>query len=173
MGRGPDGPTVTRSVAVGITALAVVAAAVTWFFGVGIPQSLAVGGVVAAVGVTWSAIRDDVSLTWPRPPVRSTPGARRELSEVAWALRAHGGVPERAVGRARAVARHRLRTVHRLDLDDPADRLAIEALLPPSVVAVLRSERQPELDLAGFGSVLSAIEALAPTNEPTTTERHP
>ncbi len=44
------------------------------------------------------------------------------------ALRARGGVPERTLARARAVARHRLRTLHRLDLDDPADRTAIEAV---------------------------------------------
>ncbi len=36
----------------GVLVLAVVAAAITWFFGVGVLQSLAVGGAVAAVGLT-------------------------------------------------------------------------------------------------------------------------
>ncbi|MFJ4221168.1 hypothetical protein [Curtobacterium luteum] len=145
---------------VGVVVFAVAAAAIVWFFGVGVVQSLAVGGVVAAVGLTWTAIRDGVPTTWPVPPVRSAPGARRELSETAWALRSRGGVPERALARARAVARHRLRTLHRLDLDDPGDRGAVETLLPPAVVAVLLHERRPGLDLATFGSILGAVEAL-------------
>lgn len=173
MVRGPDGPDVNPRAAAGVVVLAVIASAVVWFFGVGVALSLAVGGVVAAVGLTWTAIRDAPSLTWPVPPVRSAPGARRGLSETAWSLRSRGGVPERALGRARAVARHRLRTVHRLDLDDPDDRPAIEALLPPDVVAVLRSERRPELDLTAFGAVLTAVEALAPPTDRTATERHP
>jgi len=174
VGRGPDGPTVSRRATTAVVVCGVLAAAITWFFGVGIPQALAVGGVVAAVGLTWTAIRDGVPLTWPVPPVRSAPGARRELSETAWALRSRGGVPERALGRARAVARHRLRTVHRLDLDDPADRTAIAALLPPGVVAVLLRERRPGIDLAAFTEVLTAVESLAPTDDHTAlTERHP
>jgi hypothetical protein len=173
VGRRPDGPIVNPRAAAGVVVLAVIASAVVWFFGVGVPLSLAVGGVVAAVGLTWTAIRDGPSLTWPVPPVRSAPGARRGLSETAWALRSRGGVPERALGRARAVARHRLRLLHRLDLDDPGDRAAIEAVLPPTVVAVLQSERRPELDLAAFGTVLSAVEALAPPTDRTATERQP
>ncbi|MGG7307630.1 hypothetical protein ACQXVK_10605 [Curtobacterium sp. AB451] len=158
----------TRGRTIGVLVLAVVAAALTWFFGVGVVQSLAVGGVVAAVGLTWSAVREDVPLTWPVPPVRSEPGARRELSETAWSLRAHGGVPERTLARVRAVARHRLWTRHRLDLDDPGDRRAIEAVLPSAVVAVLVRERRSEIDLTTFASVLTALETLEPT-----TERHP
>lgn len=152
---------------VGVVVSAAVAAAVVWFFGVGVVQSLAVGGVVAAVGLTWTAIRDGVPATWPVPPVRSAPGARRELSETAWALRSRGGVPERALARARAVARHRLRTLHRLDLDDPHDRDAAEALMPAAVVTVLLRERGPELDLATFANVLGAVEALDDTDSRT------
>ncbi|WP_022902536.1 hypothetical protein [Curtobacterium sp. B8] len=101
------------------------------------------------------------------PPVRSAPGARRELSETAWALRSRGGVPERALARARAVARHRLRTLHRLDLDEPHDRDAAEALMPAAVVTVLLRERGPELDLATFANVLGAVEALDDTDSRT------
>lgn len=173
MVRGADGSVVSRRATVGVVLLAVLAAGVTWFFGVDVPQSLAVGGVVAAVGLTWSAIREGAPMTWPVPPVRSAPGARRAVSETAWALRARGGVPERTLGRARAVARHRLRTFHQLDLDDPDDRAAVEAVLPSSVVDVLQSERRPELDLAAFAAVLDAVEALAPTTDRTTTERQP
>ncbi|MGU3409407.1 hypothetical protein ACLBWP_04815 [Microbacterium sp. M1A1_1b] len=161
----------TRRSTVGVVLLAVVAAGITWFFGVGVVQSLAVGGIVAAVGLTWTAVRDGVPLTWPEPPVRTAPGARRELSQTAWTLRSHGGVPERALARARAVARHRLRTHHRLDLDDPADRAAIEAVIPPTVVIVLLSDRRPEVDLAAFGAVLTAIEAIEPTTQRTAIER--
>lgn len=155
----------------GVVVLALVAAGIAWFFGVDVPQALAVGGVVAAVGLTWTAIRDGAPLTWPAPGLRSAPGARRDLSETAWSLRSRGGVPERALGRARAVARYRLRTLHQLDLDDPDHRAAVEAVLPPAVVDVLRSERRPELDLAAFASVLTAVEALAPPPERTTTDR--
>jgi hypothetical protein len=157
----------------GVVVLAVVAAGITWFFGVDVPLSLAVGGVVAAVGLTWTAVRDGPPLTWPVPPVRSAPGARRELSETAWALRSRGGVPTRALSRVRAVARHRLRALHRLDLDDPDHLAAIEAVLPPAVVTVLRAERRPELDLAAFATVLTAVEALAPPTDHTTPERQP
>ena len=173
MGHDPDGPTVNPRSAAGVVVLAVIASGIVWFFGVGVPLSLAVGGVVAAVGLTWTAIRDGPSLAWPVPPVRSAPGARRDLSETAWALRSRGGVPERALARVRAVARRRLRTLHRLDLDDPDDRAAIEAVLPPAVVAVLRSERRPELDLAVFETVLTAVESLAPPTDRTATERQP
>ncbi|MBM7802416.1 hypothetical protein JOE58_001667 [Curtobacterium luteum] len=152
---------------VGVVVSAAVAAAVVWFFGVGVVQSLAVGGVVAAVGLTWTAISDGVPAIWPVLPVRSAPGARRELSETAWALRSRGGVPERALARARAVARHRLRTLHRLDLDDPHDRDAAEALMPAAVVTVLLRERGPELDLATFANVLGAVEALGDTDSRT------
>lgn len=177
MGRHP-GSVVNPRVAGGVVVLAVIAAGIAWFFGVDVPQALAVGGVVAAVGLTWAAVRDGAPLTWPAPPVRSEPGARRDLSETAWSLRSRGGVPERALGRARSVARHRLRTLHQLDLDDPDHRDRIEAVLPPPVVAVLSSERRPELDLAAFASVLTALEALAPptdqtTTDHTTTERQP
>jgi len=172
VGRVPDRAIVNPR-AVGVVVLAVITAAVVWFFGVDVPLSLAVGGVVAAVGLTWTAIRDGPSQAWPVPPVRSSPGARRDLSETAWALGSRGGAPERMIRRARAVARHRLRTSHRLDLDDSADRTAVEAVLPRDVVAVLCSGRPSELSLARFEALLRAVAAVAPPTERTTTERQP
>lgn len=157
----------SRRTAAGVVVLGLLVAAVVWFFGAGVVTALGVGGVVVAVGLVWTAVQDGESLAWPVPPVRSAPGARRDLQEVAWALRSRGGVPERLIARVRVVARRRLIVAHQLDLEDPADHDAIARVLPPSVVAVLTSERRPELTLASFDAVVRAVEALG-----TTTERH-
>jgi hypothetical protein len=154
-----DGMTNRRALG-GVIALALVAAAVLWFFGLGVVPALGVADVVVAVGVVWTATRDGESLAWPVPPVRTEPGARRDLSEIAWALRSRGGVPERLIARVRVVARRRLLVGHQLDLDDPADRAAIERVLAPDVVAVLTSARRPELTLTSFGAVIAAVESI-------------
>ena len=147
----------------GVIALALVVGAALWFFGLGVVPALGVSGVIVAVGVVWSATRDGESLTWPVPPVRTAPGARRDLQEVAWSLRSRGGVPERLIARARDVARRRLLAAHQLDLDDPAHRPAIERVLAPDVVAVLTSARRPELTLSSYSAVVAAVESLDPS----------
>jgi hypothetical protein len=151
---------------VGVVVLAVIVGAVLWFFGLGVVPALGVTGAIVAVGLVWLGARDGESLAWPTPPVRFAAGARRDVQEIAWALRSRGGVPERLLVRVRDVARRRLRAAHRLDLDDPGDQDAIARLLPPDVLAVLRSPRRPELTLASYSALLAAVERLP-------TERHP
>ncbi|PZE23104.1 hypothetical protein DEI81_08310 [Curtobacterium sp. MCBD17_013] len=143
-----------------VVVVAVVVGAAGWFFGLPVPQAVVVAAVITAVGLTWSAVRDDERLTWPAPPTDVVRGARRDVQALAWSLRSRGGVPERPVVRLRAAAGHLLLVHHGVDIDDPEARPAVERLLPPDVVRVLLSPRHPELDLATFSSLLIAVEAL-------------
>lgn len=150
-----------------VLVVAVVVAAVGWFFGLAVVQATLVAAVITAVGLTWSAVRDDDRLTWPSPPVHIPRGARRDVQGLAWSFRSRGGIPERPVARLRDAARHLLLLHHGIDLDDPDARPAVERLLPPEVVRVLLSPRHPELDLAAFATLLTAVEALgSPSGRP-------
>jgi hypothetical protein len=155
---------------VGVVGTAVVVAVVLWFAGLSTLQSGIVFAAVLAVGGTFVALRDEGPSAWPVQPVRTTPGARRDVQSLGWALRSRGGVPERAILRLRTVARRRLAATHGLDLDDPADRPAIETVLGAGAVDVLTRSTRPELDLGSFSAVLTAVESI---DDPSTTERNP
>lgn len=78
-----------------VVVVAVVVGAAGWFFGLPAPQAVVVAAVITAVGLTWSAVRDDERLTWPAPPTEVVRGARRDVQALAWSLRSRGGLPER------------------------------------------------------------------------------
>lgn len=147
---------------VGIVMAGVVVGAASWFFGLSVPQALTVVAAVVAVGVTVVALGADESLWslgWPVEPVRTMPGARKDVQSLGWALRSRGGVPERAILRLRTVARRRLGAIG-LDLDDPLDRGPIESVVGAGTFEVLTRTTRPELDLGSFSALLDAVESI-------------
>ncbi|WP_156364033.1 hypothetical protein [Curtobacterium sp. Leaf261] len=148
---------------VGVVVTGVVVGGLLWFFGLSVPQALMVVAAVIAVGVTFVALREDGPLGWPVEPVRSTPGARKDVQSLGWALRSRGGVPERVILRLRAVARRRLAAIG-LDLDDPLDRDRIVMIVGAGPYDVLTRTTRPELDLGSFTAVLTAVEVIGSTS---------
>lgn len=182
-----------RVPAILVAVAALVVGGIVWFFGVEpLPASL-VSLAVFAVGVTWISVQEGDRAEWPRPVVRRTPGARRDLERLGWAMKSHGGIHEKTLSRVREAARHRLLFLYGLDLYDPDDRAQIEAILAPPVVRTLMTPRRSHLDLVSFTRLMNAVEALgrapasgpaaapssapdpggAPASDPAPTERHP
>ncbi len=140
-------------------------AATCWYFGADVWHSIILGCALTTVGVIILVATADRELG--NTDLRSTPrsnreGARGEVAELSWSLRtSYGRVDNRAVSRVRQLARHRL-ALHQLDLNDPADRGAVEQLIGPSAYNVLvRSERRPLLrSLLHCLDALDALDAL-------------
>jgi hypothetical protein len=149
-----------RRVVVWAFVFVVLVAAVCWYFGADVWHSVLLGCVLTMVGLI-SLIgvpaRDPSITEWRAGPSPNREGARGEVAELSWSLRtSYGGrVDVRAVSRVRQLARRRL-ALHQLDLNDPADRPGVEALIGRSAYAVLvRRERRPML-----GSLLHCLDAL-------------
>jgi hypothetical protein len=141
-------------------------AAVCWYFGADIWHAVLLGGVLTTVGLislVGIPARDPSVTEWRAGPSANREGARGEVAELSWSLRtSYGGrVDIRAVSRVRQIARRRL-ALHQLDLNDPADRPGVEALIGPSAYAVLvRRERRPML--RSLLHCLDALDTLSPT----------
>ncbi|WP_157887388.1 hypothetical protein [Frondihabitans sp. PAMC 28766] len=154
-----------RRLTVTVIVAAVVVGGIVWFFGLDIPQSVLVAVAFAGVGVTWIAVEGGEKAEWPLPPVRRTPGARRDVEALTWSMKTRGGVAGQSLARVREATRHRLLFLYGLDLYDPADRSGVEGVLAPGVVRILLNPKQTNLDLAAFTRCLSALERLgAPTS---------
>jgi hypothetical protein len=157
-----------RRLTVTVIVFALIVGGIVWFFGLSVAQSALVAVAFAAVGATWIAIQEGASIDWPRPPARRTPGARRDLESLSWAMKTRGGVAGQSLARVRQATRRRLLFLYGLDLYEPDDRPAIEQVLAPGVVRILLSTTQTNLDLTTFTRCLSALERLG-----SSTERHP
>ena len=146
--------------------VAVLVAGVCWYFGVDVWHSVLLGGVLTTVGLislVGIPARDPSVTEWRAGPSRNREGARGEVAELSWSLRtSYGGrVDVRAVSRVRQLARRRL-ALHELDLNDPADRPGVEALIGRSAYAVLvRRDRRPML--RSLLHCLDALDTLGPT----------
>jgi hypothetical protein len=144
---------------VGSIVVAILAGAVCWFFGLGILPSLVVVLVVGALGVLLGVLGPTGgALEWPLAPPQPNDGARRETAELSWALRTRSGVVSGTVIlRIRRIAVTRL-AARRLDLDNPAHRRAIEALVGARFYALMNpgSSRQ----LVRLPVVLGALDIL-------------
>jgi hypothetical protein len=142
-----------------VIVVALLAGAGCWFFGLGILSAIVVVLVVGSAGMMLRTLTPPATSTeWPIAPPLPNDGARRETSELSWALRTRGGIVDDAVIlRVRAIAASRL--AHRqLDLDNPAHRRAIEALVGARVyelVNVRDGRRRVRLP-----SILGALEVL-------------
>ena len=88
---------------IGAIVIAVLAGAGCWFFGLDLVPAIVVGLVVAGLGITVAALTIPTeNVEWPPAPPEPTDGARREVTELSWALRTPGGVvDERVLARVR------------------------------------------------------------------------
>jgi hypothetical protein len=142
--------------------VAVLVAAISWYFGVDVWHSILLGSVLTTVGLismVGTADGDLGNTDWRGGASPNRDGARGDVAELSWSLRTnYGRVNHKAVLRVRQLARHRL-ALHQLDLNDPADRPGVELLIGRSAYAVLvRSERRPLL--RSFLHCLDALDAM-------------
>jgi hypothetical protein len=162
---GPLAPPERRATA-RVLILALLAAALCWYFGADAWHAILIGGVITTVGVIGlvaSETPDLITIDWRSVGRPNRHGARSDVAELSWTLRgSYGRVGGPAVWRARRLARQRL-AVYQLDLGNPADRPEIERLIGRRAYTVLvRGERRPPL-LRTFVHCLDALDALDPT----------
>jgi hypothetical protein len=148
--------------------VAILVAATCWYLGVDVWHSVLLGCVLTTVGlISMVGIPEpDLGTTEWRGGARvNREGARGEVADLSWSLRtSYGRVDIKAVSRVRQLARRRL-VLHRLDLNDPADRAGVELLIGRSAYAILvRSQRRPLLR-----SLLHCLDALDTLDPPTST----
>lgn len=136
---------------------------VFWLFGLDATPSVVISLAVAAIGATWMSFPDRrPSIQWPPGPALTLDGARRETAQLSWALSARPGltgenvVSETVVARIRNIAATRL-LAQQLNLDNPADRDAIIALVGRETYEVVNHERARP---ATLGAVLRSLDTL-------------
>ena len=152
--------------------VAVVAGVGCWFFGVGILPAVIIALAVGSVGIVlWLANITAGAREWPPPPPLVTDGARRESSDLSWAIRSRGsGVDDRIVIRIRRIAADRL-AARQLDLDNPAHRAAIQRLLGRPTTETLLNPRAHRVRIADVVGMLDLLDRLErrPVEHPTAT----
>lgn len=150
-----------RSVAIiVIVAVAIVAGVSCWFFGLNVVPSVVVVLVVAGLGATVGLITVPTGAGgWPPAPPEPKDGARREVSELSWALRPSGALNDRVLERVRNIAAVSLSRRH-LDLENPAHRQRIEGLVGASLSPFLISAGGGGGDLKGLLILLRTLERL-------------
>jgi hypothetical protein len=169
---------------VGPIILGVLVGGGSWFFGLDVVPSIVVAMVVAVLGITLDLVTmpADTALSttaeppmgapliphameWPVAPPLPSDGARREVSELGWALRTPTGVVEdRVLERVRNIAATSLRR-RQLDLDNPAHRDRIELLVGAPLYELLRSREPRRASARTLRSALGLLEALE-TSDP-------
>lgn len=161
----PRWPTVIR-----VLVVAFVVAAICWYFGADVGDSILLGSVLTTVGLVGSTRRsvlDRGDTNWRGGAVRNREGARKDVDELSWSLRTHyGRVGNSALRRVERLAGLRLATFG-LDVRDPADRRAIEHLIGRRAYVVLapNARRSPYLR-----SLLHCLDALDSLNASRPTE---
>jgi hypothetical protein len=144
---------------------AVLVAALCWYLGVDVWHAVALGAVLATVGVIGLVAADDPRLTSivsddERPANRA--GARGDIAELSWALRGrYGLVGQNAERRVQRLGRNRL-APYQLDPRVPEDRRAIEQLIGRRACAVLAGRRRRRPSLPLLLHCLDALDALSP-----------
>jgi hypothetical protein len=151
-----------------VIVVAILAGAVVWFFGLGVPAAIVVILVIGAVGAVLRLITGALpNRDWPPPPPLKMDGARREGSELSWALRTRTGiVDDRIVFRVRSIATRRLAPRH-LDLDNPAHRAPIQRLIGPQVYELLTHAGERRVRLATILVALDVLDSLDASNPST------
>ena len=146
---------------VAVALVAFVAGAGSWFFGVGVLPGIVIALTIGAVGVVVRlATLSTGSREWPPPPPLVTDGARRESSDLSWAIRARGGgVDGRIVERIRRIAAERL-AARQLDLDNPAHRPAIQQLVGSRAMAVFSSPAAHTVRVVDVIAMLDILDTL-------------
>jgi hypothetical protein len=110
-------------------AVGILAGGAVWYFGASPWWAAPVGVVAAALVFVWRALPKLEEPLWPNRLPETAIGGRDDVQLLGWAIAGkHGRVQPRAIDRARTLAGERLRR-RRLDLDDPADRERVVALI--------------------------------------------
>lgn len=158
-----------RRATVRVLSVALLAAAICWFFGADVGDSILIAMAITSVGVSGSVGPTRLGLgdtAWRDDGVVDRSGTRSDVAELSWLLRgSHGLVDHGAVWRVRRLAQQRL-ALHRLDLLDPADRQKIEQRIGPHAYAVLVRDNYRPL-LRSLLHCLDELDALDPTRPAT------
>ncbi|WP_157487676.1 hypothetical protein [Leifsonia sp. Root112D2] len=126
---------------------AVIISGICWYIGMDTVHAITVALALLAIGITVIAVPDVELPPWDSAAPGDGDGIRRDVTRLSWSLRMRRGVvPSAGLRRVHDVAARRLSGVG-LDVDDPHDRNAIEALLGRSAYRVLHpgSGRGPGL----------------------------
>jgi hypothetical protein len=145
---------------IGCAVAGVLLAAVLWFCGIDTGFAAAAGALLALIGVAWAAYSDGASAVWPREKPQPRPGARTDVSSLAWAFRPHrGAVREQGFSAVRKLAAGRLTRLG-LDLAEERDRDAISTLIGASALATLTPRGGALPSPAAVDRCLDALDSL-------------
>lgn len=133
-----------------------------WLLGIEAWFAAALGCLLALVCVTWFVLSAEqtASATWPSRAIEPRPGARTDVSWLAWAFRQNkGSVREQGLTAVRALAARRLAR-RGLDLGNPGDRDDIVALLGEDAYRTIIPAGGIMPSLRAVEHCLDAVEAL-------------
>jgi hypothetical protein len=155
-----------RRATIRIPLLALLLAAVCWYFGADVSHSILIGIAVTTLGLVFSIANDNPEFGntgWQSDSRSNLQGARRDVAQLSQSLRgSYGRVGHGAVVQAQRLARQRLAS-YQLDLLNPADRPSIEQLIGHHAYAALAPGERRTPSLRSFISCLDALDALDPT----------
>lgn len=141
--------------------LAAIIGFAAWFFGLDAAHAIGLGAVVLAAASGLTLLGDQAAVDWPPDPILPRDGARREVSQLGWALHSRGGgVAPEAVRRLRSVTAQTLE-LHGLDLDAPGDAAEIARILGGDTVRLLRRGSAESPKPATFDAIVSRLSTLA------------
>jgi hypothetical protein len=160
-------------------ALVVLGGAALPALGAPVGHALALAGTLLSAVLLWTALPGAEDARWPALPPRSRDGARRDVTELGWAILSRDGrVSPRAAHRARALAQRRL-AERGTRLGTPAAEHLLGSATARGMQALVAQRRPPtprELEawLTDLERLASAHPAptIAPTM-PRTDERTP
>ncbi|MGJ4843738.1 hypothetical protein [Leifsonia sp. Le1] len=145
----------------GCILLAAVAGFVAWFFGLDPEHAIGLAAIILAAGACATVLGEQAGVGWLPDPVLPRDGARRDVSQLGWALHTRGGgVAPEAVRRLRSVTASALE-LHGLDLDNPADAPEIARLLGPDTVRLLRRGTAESPKPATFEAIVTSLARIA------------
>jgi hypothetical protein len=146
---------------IAVVGAAIFAGVVVWYFGIGVVPAVVVGLVIGAIGSVLRHVTGALpNRSWPPPPPPKVDGARREASELSWALQTHDGlVDEFIVVRVRSIATNRL-AMRRLSLTNPAHRERIQQIIGQQAYEILSAAGTRRVPLTAVLLVLDKLDAL-------------
>lgn len=145
----------------GCVLLAIVVGFLAWFFGLDAEHAAGLAAVLLAVAVCMTLLGDQAFVGWAPDPVLPRDGARRDVSQLGWALHTRGGgVAPEAVRRLRSVTAQTL-DLHGLDLDAPADAAEIARILGQDTVRLLRRGSAESPKAATYEAIIDRLAHLA------------
>jgi hypothetical protein len=138
----------------------VLLAVICFYFGVDAVWSVAIGVVVAGIGLAYLALPQHFTTTWPAAASTDRAGARSDIVALSWSLRTRSGrVGLLAISRLQQLASQRL-AMRQLNLRDPRDRPEIERLLGRGPYLLLSRTDNKRALLRSYLRCLDAVAAL-------------